>query len=192
MTQRKHEIRREALAWRRSLRTAAAVAGSAAVCARVEALPVFAAARALAAYVASKDNEVDTRRIIEAAWRRDMAVYVPATAPDHRLTWARLTGWMQLTPGRYGILEPTPALPRELAPPSGALCLTPGLAFAHDGTRIGYGGGYYDRFLAAFSGLSVGLAYDGQVYTALPAAPYDVPVDMLVTEHAVYRCAAAR
>ncbi|MFP4502050.1 MAG: 5-formyltetrahydrofolate cyclo-ligase [Candidatus Hydrogenedentota bacterium] len=192
MTQVKHEIRREALAWRRSLGTAEAVAGSAAVCARVQTLPVFTAAPALAAYVASKDNEVDTRQIIETAWRRDMAVYVPATAPDRRLTWARLTDWTQLTPGRYGILEPTPALDRESAPPSSALCLTPGLAFAPDGTRIGYGGGYYDRFLMTFSGLSVGLAYEGQVYPALPAAPHDVRVGILVTEHAVYRCTAAR
>ena len=94
------------------------------------------------------------------------------------------TGWSDLAPGVLGI--PTPV--DSVAYPGYVdLVITPGLGFTPDGTRIGFGRGYYDRWFAVHAhGLRVGLAFECQLETSLPAETADVPVHILITEQRRY------
>ncbi|HBQ63492.1 MAG TPA: 5-formyltetrahydrofolate cyclo-ligase [Clostridiales bacterium] len=87
-------------------------------------------------------------------------------------------------PGRYGIPEPLTTGRTPLDPATLDLILVPGVAFSYDGTRLGYGAGYYDRFMKRLSShcLRVGLAFECQVVPEIPAMPYDIPVDLILTE----------
>lgn len=83
------------------------------------------------------------------------------------------------------------ALPLDLRPGDGkgALCLVPGLVFDGHGHRVGYGAGYYDNFLAGFSGTKLGLVRSMQISSnPLPAGEHDVAVDLLVSESCVWSC----
>ena len=98
----------------------------------------------------------------------------------HRLLSESFDGW---TRSRYGIDEP-PANSPELAPEDLDLVVVPALAFDERGYRIGYGGGYYDRFLLRLRPdcVTVGVTLEALVVPALPAEPHDVPVQIIVTE----------
>ena len=178
----KRRLRAEALAVRRALAPEAVAEKSAAIHARLRALDSFAAARALLCYAASKDNEVDTLPILRALLAAARPVFVPVAEPGGRMRWSRLEAPGELVPARFGILEPPPARQRFEPFPAPSICLVPGLAFTRDGFRLGYGGGYYDRFLAGYGGVTVGLAYACQLRAALPCAPHDVPMRYVLTE----------
>jgi 5-formyltetrahydrofolate cyclo-ligase len=93
-----------------------------------------------------------------------------------------------LVPGPYGILEPRRDTREYVVPPDDAPVIVPGIAFSPAGHRIGYGKGYYDRFLAAHHGLKLGLAYEMQIVPSIPSDTHDVPVDLVITETATYDC----
>lgn len=83
---------------------------------------------------------------------------------------------------RYGMLEPDPALP-EVAPQAADLIIVPGLAFTRAGYRLGYGGGFYDRLLAAVHHVpTLGVCFEALVLEDMPRTAHDLPVDYLVTE----------
>jgi 5-formyltetrahydrofolate cyclo-ligase len=65
------------------------------------------------------------------------------------------------------------------------LMAVPGVAFDRNGNRLGRGGGYYDRLLAGFSGLSAGVSFDFQLFPQIPSEPHDIPVDTIVTEFGI-------
>lgn len=88
--------------------------------------------------------------------------------------------------GGLGILEPHPDFSREIQ--EFAVCIVPGLAFDTNGHRLGSGKGYYDRFLATYEGLKVGLAYESQISESpLPSEKHDTPVDYVVTEKRILK-----
>ena len=102
----------------------------------------------------------------------------PQAQAVKKLTFMRYSG--KVKPGRYGIPVPDG---EETVPPDGqTLCIVPGLACRPDGVRLGYGGGYYDRFLAGFPGFSLGVFYSGFIDEELPADAHDVPCGIIVTE----------
>ncbi|MBC8134958.1 MAG: 5-formyltetrahydrofolate cyclo-ligase [Fibrella sp.] len=98
----------------------------------------------------------------------------------HRVFSASLSGLKQ---NRFGIHEPHPDSP-EIAPGGTDLVIVPALAFDERGNRLGYGGGFYDRFLPRLrpDAVTVGLTLDALMVPALPAEPHDVPVQIVVTE----------
>lgn len=185
---RKSALRTQYLRMRRGLPRDRVVAWSAAITGKLLLLTRFSGASAVLSYVASKDNEVETRPLIDMLLKRGATVLVPVARPAGVLVWSRLASLDELAPSRFGILEPVPGTLRETTPPSGSVCLVPGAAFSTGGYRIGYGGGYYDRFLACYDGLSIGLAFDCQVADDLPRGDHDVPVDRVLTERRVCRC----
>ena len=162
----------------------AARAAGAAAARRVAELPAFAGADRIALYAALPD-ELPTRPLFELARERGLVVCFPRVeGPD--LVFARVGCWEDLVPGRYGVLVPAPEAPR-CAP--GSFWVVPGVAFDREGRRLGRGGGHYDRALAAGEArgaLRVGLAYEAQVVEAVPVAPHDQPVDVVVTECGTY------
>jgi 5-formyltetrahydrofolate cyclo-ligase len=94
-----------------------------------------------------------------------------------------------LLPGRSGVREPPADAPGLDVAELDALAV-PGMLFAPDGTRLGRGSGHYDRMLARVrpDALRIGICYSDRVRDALPSAPHDVPVHLLVTDRAVHRC----
>ena len=151
---------------------------------RLRALPLYGEAKAVLFY-APIGSEVDLLPLAEQALRDGKTVAFPVSRTgDHTLTFHVLTDLGQLVPGAYDIREPDTALP-ILTDFSEAICLVPALAFDRFGFRLGYGGGYYDRFLATFSGISLGVCFDGCLCDRLPRDSYDRRVDRILTEGGV-------
>lgn len=148
----------------------------------------------LAAYAAFR-SEADATDVARWCWANDVPVAMPRVdAAAKTMTLHGIAGEHELRPGAYGIPEPAPdAPPAPLAP--GTLVLVPGLAFDAAGRRLGYGGGYYDRMLAAHraeaeSGAIVlaAFAFARQLVETVPAAPHDMRVHYVVTEDGVIDC----
>lgn len=148
------------------------------------ALPEFAGARTVLAYVSFR-SEVETLPLIAHCLKKGMAVSVPLTLPaEHRLLSHAVTDLSRdLAPGYCGILEPLPTLPL-VDPAAIEVVIVPGSVFDARGGRLGYGGGYYDRFLqgAAPQALRIGLAFALQVVKAVPLKSHDQRLDYLITE----------
>lgn len=148
------------------------------------ALPEFAEARNVFAYVSFR-SEVETLPLIADCLSRAVVVSVPLTLPaEHRLRPYAITDPdRDLTPGYYNILEPLKTLP-PVDPASIEVVVTPGSVFDAQGGRLGYGGGFYDRFLqtAAPQALRIGLAFDLQVVASVPLEKHDQQLDYLITE----------
>lgn len=130
-------------------------------------------------------SELDTRYIVEDSIALDKSVVIPITVPDTKeLKVSRLLDYSELEIGHYDILTPKEEFLRFIDPNTIDLILVPGLIFAKDGYRVGYGGGYYDRFLAKIdpSIIKIGIAFDLQVQDKVPTDRYDIPVDYILTE----------
>lgn len=153
---------------------------------RVTNLWQYREAEALLIYV-STPIEVGTTRMIRDALACGKQVAVPRCVPGtYRIEFFTIDSIEQdLAPGSFGVLEPDPGRCAKWTDLSRGLCIVPALAFDERGYRLGYGKGYYDRFLAHFSGNTVGLCYASCVVEQLPHGRYDKQVDLLVTERGV-------
>lgn len=126
--------------------------------------------------------EVDTKEIIRQAWADGKTVCVPRCREEERLMdFYEITSFDQLGKGTFGVLEPLPEKCRKVARFDDSICLVPGLGFDHFGFRLGYGKGYYDRFLSRYEGFKVGICYNECISHRLPRGRYDVPIDLLAT-----------
>jgi 5-formyltetrahydrofolate cyclo-ligase len=101
--------------------------------------------RCIMCYI-SFGSEVDTRELVEELWQLKKTVCVPQCLPHGQMKAVSISCWEDLSPGKYGILEPHDHL-LTIPPDEIDLCLVPGLGFCEDGGRIGSGAGFYDRFL---------------------------------------------
>lgn len=132
--------------------------------------------------------EVDTYRIIEQALSDDKIVAVPRCVPGTRnMEFYRIHTMDDLKPGAFGVLEPEPNPDNLMPEDTPGLCLVPAFSYDWNGFRLGYGKGYYDRFLSNFQGQIVGLCYSDCVQRSLPHGRYDRPVELLVTENYLRR-----
>jgi 5-formyltetrahydrofolate cyclo-ligase len=128
-------------------------------------------------------DELDTKPLAEALIERGFSIALPVT-PKKRgpLTFRAFRDGDPLLPDRYGVMTPSDAAP-EVRP---MLIITPLVAFTRDGKRLGYGGGYYDRTLAALRAdrdvLAVGFCFGAQQVKKLPFGQHDQRLDMIVTE----------
>lgn len=148
-------------------------------------LPEVKAARSLGLYLA-RPREVATDRILEAARQRGQTVALPAWRKDQGVYgMAHWAADGALSPGHYGIQEP--AQPEWLAMTDLEVMIVTCLAFDDQGWRLGHGGGHFDRLLAGHPGTKICLAFECQKLVATPCADHDVPVNLVVTERAVYR-----
>ena len=188
----KLNLRKVSLAHRRALTPDEVMIRSEAILQRLWAVSEFAASHTILCYVSSKDNEVDTIPLIRNAISSGMVVLVPIARKNGVMEWSHLHALEELAPSRFGILEPLPEMCRIVTPPPDAVVIVPGIAFTRDGHRIGYGGGYYDRFLATHQGASIALAFDVQIIDTLAIEPHDTPVDFLITESQVWQCRSLR
>jgi 5-formyltetrahydrofolate cyclo-ligase len=144
-------------------------------------------------------REVETSLIAAEALRSQRQLYYPiADRTRRRILLGPVSDPGELRPGAFGILEPPAvgALEAEaLGPELGAaLICVPGIAFTTAAARLGRGGGYYDRLLAALGAgaVTVGLSYSFQLIDRLPEQPHDRRLDLIVTEFATYAVTGAR
>lgn len=181
---------------RRLLEQRAAISGrrekDRAIFEAVSALPLYQNAGQILCYV-STSQEADTRALLKAALREGKEVFVPLCLPENRLAFYQIFSMEDLRPGRFGILEPDPSR-QAMWNSEGSeecknvLCLVPGVAFDMLGFRLGYGKGYYDRFLAGRKIPCVGLCYRELVVPKLPVDEYDQRVGLLATEEGCVIC----
>ena len=129
-------------------------------------------------------GEIDTRPLIEAAWAAGKTVAAPRCVPDTRdMKFYRFGAWAELQSGSYGIQEPAAQEGNHITDFAHALCIVPGFSFDEEGYRLGYGGGYYDRFLAQHpQAATVGLCYRDFLAADLPRGAFDKACDFVVTE----------
>ena len=165
---------------RRSLGTEARAAASRRIVDRVAALPEVGAAGAVHLFWPLPD-EVDLRPLADALRQRGVAVVLPAVVGPRALAHRRYLGPDALVAGPWGLMEPAPDAP-AVDPAALDVVVVPALALGRDGSRLGYGGGYYDTFLAATAAVRVGVAFGACVVASVPAEPHDARVSVVVTE----------
>lgn len=188
---RKRELRQHFLVVRRDLGVEARAAAGAAIASRVTSLAEYADARVVLTYLSIGD-EVQTRGIIRDAWSRGKVVALPRCVPhSRRMRWYRVESLDGLERSKFGVLEPVADAAAEFDPNAvpNALAIVPGLTFDARGYRLGYGGGFYDTFLAGFGGTSVGICREAQLSASgeLAIDAHDLPVKVVVTEAQVIR-----
>lgn len=183
----KQELRAKYKAWRRELPPAQKASMDRRIADQVRRLWQYKKCDTVLCYV-STAIEVDTFAIIRRAFEDGKRVAVPRCIPGScRMECYYIDSLEELTPGTFGVLEPSPDPGKLVTDLSHGLCLVPALCYDLDGYRLGYGKGYYDRYLAGFGGSLVGLCYSDCIEKHLPHGRYDRPVETLVTEHYIRR-----
>ncbi len=137
-----------------------------------------------------KDDEIDLRPIAEAALAAGKKIAFPRCNPeDHSMVFHYVSSFDELEAGSYNIMEPRPDAPvfeRSLAESVNVVCIVPAVVFDKKGYRIGYGGGYYDRYLSSFRGTKVGMAYRDFIVNSVPHGRFDLTVDVMMSERGLY------
>ena len=191
----KVSLRRHFAALRDHLPLDTRIAAEAAIRDKLFSLPAWQNASLVCGYTSMR-SEISMLPVWENATANGKGYALPVTvtnAKEGRMIFRRLPGVCpdRLVPARFGILEPSDECPTlKLRDFAGALILVPGLAFDDRGFRIGYGGGYYDRFLAELKQANVPVTTVGLVFTAchpsvLPDEPHDIPVNYVIDERRI-------
>lgn len=150
----------------------------------------YAEATTVLTYV-SVLSEVSTRMFIEYALRDGKTVAVPRCLPGHCLEFVAIASLEQLVAAPFNLLEPAKELPALTEDQkNNSICIVPALLVDAKGYRLGYGAGFYDRFLSTYPGKKICLAYQQSLSrTTLPHTAFDVAVDLVITESEVLTCA---
>jgi len=184
----KHEFRKRIKATLTAMSAQTAQAKSLQACEALADQAEFRDARAVMLYLDIL-NEVDTTHLILAAWQNDKTVLVPRVAWKHKHMTAVAIHSLEtgIAQTAAGLREPTATEPWPVEMID--LIITPAMAFDRKGNRLGRGGGFYDRFLAApgMEATTCGLAFSEQLVDELPVNKHDYAVDMLVTDTEVLR-----
>jgi 5-formyltetrahydrofolate cyclo-ligase len=184
----KAEIRKRILHMRNAMTPEEIAVGSDAIVKRLTELARIRQASTLMVFL-SYGSEVLTDTFLCWGWAEGKRIAVPLCNPEMReLIPCRIDGFGDLESGHYGIREPKPGFIRPLEKKEIDVVLVPAVAFDRRGARVGYGGGYYDRFLPGVpQAARVGVAFACQIVQEIPADPYDVTVDAIVTETEIHR-----
>lgn len=170
-------------------------AAEAAICDRLFSLPAWREAVTVCGYISVR-GELNTRPILERAAAEGKTIALPVTvtsAREGRMVFRALPNgdFDRLTPARFGIPEPDESCPALThADLTRALILVPALAFDEAGYRLGWGGGYYDRFLDNLREADIPVATVGLVFSAcraelLPRESHDIPVHTVIDERRI-------
>lgn len=137
-------------------------------------------------------NEVHTEDLIRKSLDNNIKIIIPLSVVETReLILSQLINYdEELSAGTYGILEPKKEYIRKVSPSDIDLVIVPGVAFDERGYRIGYGGGYYDRFLSKLKPCvpKIALAFDLQIVDNAYEDKHDIPVDYIITETRIIKC----
>lgn len=132
-------------------------------------------------------KEADIERITETALAEGKKVALPVCLDEKgNMSFYFIKGLFDIQAGMYGIREPKTDLCTEACFDCETVCLVPGLCFDKEGGRLGYGKGYYDRFLKNFTGKSVGICFEECVAENLVLDKHDKTVNYLITDKKIY------
>ncbi len=188
--QQKDDIRETYGARRRSLDAAEKEKRDAKICSLAVSLVSFRHAEFVLLYAAS-EHEIDLDPLAEAALAAGKKIAFPRCDKEtHTMTYRVVSSLDELSPGAYGIREPAADAPLydPAAEHGSAVCFVPGLVYDKAGYRLGYGKGFYDRYLTAFAGCTIGVVYSDFILPAVPRGRFDVAVNTLLTEKGVKTC----
>ena len=186
----KSSLRSNYLSVRATIPTVNRASSDAAIRSSLLGFDIFADANLVLTYV-SFGPEVDTRSLIQELLEAGRRVAVPrVNRTEHMMDFCEISSLDELAPGTMGILEPPAEAPAlTTLDMVGSVCLVPGLVFDGAGHRVGYGGGYYDRFLAFYPGDKIGMARTTMLSSnPLPVGAYDIPVDFIATVSGIWNC----
>ena len=179
ISRQKSQLREHCLAVRKSLGSEKRAAASLSICANVEKWRIFQQSSAILTYMPIR-SEVDLTTLMNQYPQKRWILPRIVPAEDHRMVFHSYDA-NRLIRHPFGMAEPAPDLP-IIHPKEIELTLAPGLAFDHLGFRLGYGGGYFDRFLKDFNGVSAGIIYHDLLLDKIPHSAHDIPVHWIVTE----------
>ncbi len=138
-------------------------------------------------YLATPD-EVQTKPLVDRFLERGITLLVPKLVPGNQMRAVRFKDWDSLKVGQLGILTPHSDIEY---PTAIDVALVPGLAFTRDGGRLGYGKGYYDRWLSTQTSVRrIGLCFTQQILASLPTDTHDEPLDTIVTPDELFETGA--
>ncbi|SDM86384.1 5-formyltetrahydrofolate cyclo-ligase [Psychrobacillus sp. OK028] len=133
--------------------------------------------------------EVNTWGIIKQLWVIGKNVVVPKCKPsDKSMIFYQIQNFDQLERVYMHLLEPNPLLTKAFTPQEIDLIVVPGIVYNEKGYRIGFGGGYYDRFLMNYHGDTLSLAFQMQVVEDVETNVFDLPVDKIITQNEILLC----
>ena len=151
-------------------------------------LDEYRKAKTLLIYV-SLDEEIRTDEIINNALCSGKTVAVPCCKDEKgNMDFYIINSLDSLKIGSFNVREPDIKKCRKLSDYSNSIIIVPGMAFDKSGFRLGYGKGYYDRFLSNFNGFSIGLCYDELIFSQLPVDSFDKSVSLVITQNSLIKC----
>ena len=157
---------------------------------RIAASEIFKNAQELLLY-APIGTEINLLPLARAAQMQGKRIAFPrCDTATNTLRFYYLQPNARLCAGAYGIPEP-PADAPLCQPTERSVCIVPALTFDLSGSRLGYGKGYYDRFLSQFPGIAIGAVYSSLLVRRVPTEPHDLPVSFVFTEIGVRKCRPA-
>jgi len=187
----KKEIRKKILSLKDGLSTKIIKNHSTAIFDQLNKTEFYTEAHNVMLYV-SFGSEVMTKPIIDDLLSRGKRVFIPVTVPKTKaLIVSELKSYEDdLVVGHFGVMEPKEEALRPVEPSILDLVIVPGVAFDRNGYRIGYGGGYYDRFIPRLpqKTTTVSLAFDMQLIEKIPTSEYDMAVEYIITEKQFIQC----
>lgn len=175
----KHQLRQQCKTIRKGLGEETRQRASLAICGRLAAWDIFQTSDTILTYMPIR-TEVDLRSLLVTFPNKHWLLPRILPEEEHRMVFHPYDP-RHLVQHPFGMAEPAPSLP-EVLPGEIQLVLVPGLAFDHCGWRLGYGGGYFDRFLKDFRGVSVGVVFQALLFESIPHGEHDIPMQWLVTE----------
>lgn len=179
----KKDIRAQVFIRRKEAAPRELAENSAAICRKVTELEAFQKSSLIYLY-ADVRGEVSTEAILLAAKQAGKQVAVPRVE-GRQIRFYLMDSFEQLEAGYFQIPEPKPEHP---ASGTGVFMVMPGVAFDKNCGRVGYGGGFYDRYLEAHPDtVKAALAFDFQIFEQVPCTPEDICPDMVITETAIYK-----
>jgi 5-formyltetrahydrofolate cyclo-ligase len=185
----KNEIRNHIRQQRRNQSPSIIQRKSKAIWELLSSLQEFNRAGTIAFYVSiAREGEVDTIPMIEESLALGKRICVPKVVESFGLRFFEIRSMKDLNRGSFGILEPAGV--SKILPQAIDLVIVPGIAFDKSGNRLGFGKGYYDKFLSKLKGEKpiIALAFDFQIIDGIPSSKNDVRVHKIITETRIIRC----
>lgn len=186
----KNVTRKEILSLRNSMSIEEVASRSEEIKNKLISTPMYAEAKHIFSFL-SFNKEVLTKPIIDDCLQKGKKVYIPLCNMEIReVVLCSFDGWNKLRPNRMGILEPAKDSIRISDRKVLDLAIVPGAVFDKAGNRIGYGGGYYDKFFSSLKKniVKIAVCYSFQLVDHIAPDPHDVPMDYIITEKEIIRC----
>ncbi|PIU82979.1 MAG: 5-formyltetrahydrofolate cyclo-ligase [Elusimicrobia bacterium CG06_land_8_20_14_3_00_38_11] len=182
---KKNKIRKKIIEIRKGLDSKTVDSNSRKILKKLFRMEEFRRAKKVMFY-SSFGNEVSTEKMIEKSLKLKKQVFLPKILKG-KIVPVQIENLKELVLGKFGILEPKVTMECRLRPADFDVIIVPGVAFDKNCNRIGFGKGYFDRFLKTQKAKKIGLAHSFQIVKKIPAGKFDVPMDLVITEKNIFR-----